>query len=95
MRGWSPFYQHTSSDKPRGCEECHRTGDSEEEWTRVRGVYGYGFGENMLESPDGSLVDPLQFLDAEGNQTTPFVHAGTGPLSEEVRAKALGVDLSK
>ena len=49
----------------------------------------------MLTSPDGTKVDPLQFLDAEGNQITPFVHAGTGPLSEEVRERALGVDLSK
>jgi hypothetical protein len=95
IRGWAPFYQHTATDQPRGCIDCHRSGDSDEEWARVKGVYGHGFGENLLATPDGTEVDPLQFLDEDGNQTTLFVHEGTGPLSPEVRERALGVDLSE
>jgi hypothetical protein len=89
--GWSPFFQHTSSRAPRSCDSCHRTDDSEEEWTRVRGVYGYGTGEYSIENLDGEPVDPLQFIDADGQATTSFVHEGTGPLSAEVRDRALGV----
>ncbi len=95
IRGWAPFYQHTATDQPRDCNTCHRTADTPEEWARVKGVYGYGTGEFMLEAPDGSEVDALQFLDASGNPNTLFVHEGSGPLSEEVRTRALGVDLSE
>ena len=91
--GWSPFYQHTASRTPRDCWECHRRDDSPEEWERVKGVYGYGTGEFMLPNPSGEPVDALQFLDADGNPTTKFVHEGTGPLDEEVRERALGVEL--
>ena len=95
IKGWSPFYQHTATDQPRACMECHRQNDSVTEWSRVKGVYGYGTGEFMLDKPGGGTVDALQFLDADGNATTRFVHEGTGPLSEEVRTRALGVNLSE
>jgi len=95
VRGWAPFFQHTSTDEPRDCNTCHRTADTPEEWARVKGVYGYGTGEFMLTAPDGTQVDALQFLDASGNPNTLFVHEGSGPLSEEVRNRALGVDLSE
>jgi hypothetical protein len=89
--GFAPFFQHTTSATSRDCTSCHRTGDSPEEWARVRGVYGFGTGEFMLENPDGDPVDSLQFLDAEGNQLTEWVHPNTGPLAAEIRDRALEV----
>ena len=93
--GFAPFFQHTTSRKPRSCDTCHRNDDSPEELTRVKGVYGYGTGEFMLDNPMGAPVDALQFLDADGNSITDWVHEGTGPLSPEVRERALGVILSE
>jgi hypothetical protein len=95
VTGWAPFYQHTSSRKPRDCMECHRQDGSVEEWDRVKGVYGYGTGEFMLAGPDGQAVDALQFIGEDGTQVTRFAHPGTGPLPEDMRERALGVDLSE
>ena len=92
--GWSPFFQHTTSATPRTCNSCHRVDDTPEEYARVRGVYGHGTGEFMLDNPNGDPVDALQFLDEDGNPTTLFVHEGTGPLDEDVRTRALDVNLS-
>jgi len=94
--GFAPFHQHTISAKGKSCDACHRTDDSKEELARVRGVYGHGTGEYMLPQPDGKkTVDSLQFLDDDGNQLTEWVHPGTGPLSAEVRERALSVILEK
>jgi hypothetical protein len=92
QKGFAPFFQHTTTANARGCADCHRTDDTPEEWARVRGVYGHGTGEFGLEDGEtGVIVDPLQFLDADGNQTTSFVHPGTGPLPEASRTRALSV----
>jgi hypothetical protein len=93
--GFAPFFQHTTSAKPRSCETCHLSEDTPEELHRVRGVYGFGTGEFMLPNPDGDPVDALQFLDKEGAPLTTWVHVGTGPLAPEVRARAIGVILSE
>ena len=93
--GFVPLFQHTTTDKPRACRSCHRENDSADEVSRVRGVYGYGTGVFLLPAADGSLVDGLQFLDAEGNQTTTWVHQGTGPVDPQVRERALSVRLDK
>ncbi len=93
ITGWSPFDQHTTSSRPRSCSTCHRKDESPEELERVRGVYGYGTGEFMLTNPEGPDIDALQFLDADGNQLTDFAHEGTGPLSSQVRERAIGVVL--
>ena len=93
--GWAPFFQHTSSRKPRGCISCHPSDDSAEEQERVKGVYGFGTGEFMLDTPDGGQVDALQFLHPDGAITTPFVHPGSGPLSMEVISRALAVEISE
>lgn len=93
--GFAPFFQHTTSTKPRNCQTCHRQEDTPEELARVRGVYGFGTGEFMLPNPEGELVDALRFLDDEGNPLTTWVHEGTGPLSQEVRDRAIGVILSE
>jgi len=93
--GFAPFFQHTSSAKPRACQTCHLSEDTPEELVRVRGVYGFGTGEFMLPNPGGDPVDALQFLDKEGSPLTTWVHEGTGPLSPEVRARAIGVILSE
>ena len=90
--GFSPFFQHTTTRSARGCDTCHRQNSSDDELTRVKGVYGYGTGEFLIEHPGGSM-DPLQFLDEEGNLTSAFVHRNTGPLSAERLEKALGVVL--
>jgi hypothetical protein len=91
--GFAPFFQHTTTDKPRSCDTCHRTDDSAEEVTRVRGVYGYGTGEFMLPNPDGEPVDSLQFLDADGNSLVEWIHEGTGPVNAEARERAMSVIL--
>jgi hypothetical protein len=93
--GFAPFFQHTSASKPRDCETCHQQESTPEELARVRGVYGYGTGEFMLPNPDGEPVDALKFLDEDGNPVTTWAHEGTGPLSAEVRARAIGVILSE
>ena len=36
-------------------------------------------------------MDPLQFLDADGNQTSAFAHPGTGPLDADTIERALSV----
>ncbi len=89
--GFVPFFQHTTSTVPRTCADCHRIDDSPEEMARIRGVYGFGSGEFMLPSPDGRLVDGLQFLDEMGQPTTTWVHPGTGPVVQEKLQKALDV----
>ena len=91
--GFAPFFQHTTTASPRACATCHRTSSSDEEYARVRGVYGYGTGEFMLEGANGELVDALQFLDADGEPMTAWHHVGTGPLSAEVRDRALAVEV--
>ncbi len=93
--GFAPFFQHTTSANARGCEDCHRRDESSEELARVRGVYGHGTGEYMLQGSQGEFVDALQFLDEDGNDTTIWHHAGTGAASEEVRGRALGVILNQ
>ncbi len=93
--GFAPFFQHTTSAKPRTCDTCHQAEDTPEERARVRGVYGYGTGEFMLPNPSGEPVDALRFLDDEGKALTTWSHEGTGPLSEEVRERAIGVILSE
>lgn len=89
--GFIPFFQHTTTRNPRACERCHRTADTPEEDARVRGVYGFGTGEFMLDAPDGSQIDGLQFLDPDGTPRTTWVHPGTGPVSSERIQKALEV----
>ncbi len=92
--GFAPFFQHTTTREPRGCEVCHRRDDSPEELTRVRGVYGFGTGEFMLDAPGGEPIDGLQFLDADGNMLTTWVHEGTGPVQPDPLQRALDVILN-
>jgi hypothetical protein len=91
--GFAPFFQHTTSKKPRSCDTCHQQSATPEELTRVKGVYGFGTGDFMQTHPNGEPVDVLRFLDDEGNPTTTWVHEGTGPLPEAMRNRALGVIL--
>jgi hypothetical protein len=91
--GFAPFVQHTTTSDAKQCDSCHRRDDSPQELTRVRGVYGFGTGEFLLEGHEGEIVDGLQFLDAEGNPLTSWTHPGSGPVSEAKRNNALGVIL--
>lgn len=91
--GFAPFFQHTTSRHARGCATCHRRDDSAEELERVRGVYGFGTGEFLLEAHDGRMIDGLRFLADDGTPTTTWVHPGTGPVPEARRDRALGVQL--
>ncbi len=91
--GFAPFFQHTTTRSPRTCDACHRQNVSPEEEIRVRGVYGFGTGEFMLDAPDGTQVDGLQFLDDQGNPTTTWAHLNTGPVTTERLARALAVIL--
>ncbi len=89
--GFVPFFQHTTSRTPRACEACHPKDTSAEELARVRGVFGFGTGEFLLDGPDGQVVDGLAFLAEDGTPTTDWVHAGTGPADADVIARALAV----
>ena len=80
--------------KNGSCDTCHRTEDTPEELSRVKGVYGFGTGEFMLDNPHGDPVDALKFLDEDGQPITDWVHSGTGPLAPEVRDRAIGVILT-
>ena len=91
--GFAPFFQHTTSAEPRTCDSCHRTEDTPEEHARVKGVYGFGTGEFLLDGADGTTLDPLQFLDEDGNPTSTFAHPETGPLAAEVIERALSVEV--
>jgi hypothetical protein len=95
--GFTPFFQHNvTKDRVRPCEACHRVDRSSEEETRIRGVYGHGTGEFMLTDPvDGSLVDGLQWLDADRNPITTWPHLGTGPLLPDVYDRAWNVVLDE
>jgi hypothetical protein len=91
--GFHTFFQHTVTASPPECLTCHRTDDSEAEWARVKGVYGYGTGEFMLENPDGDPVDALQMIDEDGNNLTEWVHQGHGPVPADARERALSVEV--
>lgn len=89
--GFLPFFQHTTTDRPRTCATCHRTDDSPEEWARIRGVFGYGTGQFMLDGPDGQQVDALQFKAENGMPITDWVYRGTGPVAADVEGRAMDV----
>lgn len=91
--GFAPLFQHTTSANAKTCDTCHRADDSPAELERVRGIYGHGTGDFLLQGADGEIVDGLQFLDADGNDLTTWHHPDTGPAPEAVRERALGVIL--
>jgi hypothetical protein len=93
--GFTPFFQHNTSRTARDCASCHRADASPEEETRIRGVYGHGTGEFILTGHDGTKVDGLQWLDADRNPLTTFMHDATGPLSTDVYDRAWSVILSE
>lgn len=91
--GLVSLFQHTTSKAGRSCEACHRRDTSPAELARLRGVYGYGTGDLLLTGSEGERVDGLRFLDQDGNPTTTWVHAGSGPVPPDRRARALDVVL--
>jgi hypothetical protein len=96
--GFHVFFQHTVARYPsqyRPCATCHPTTDSAEERQRVRGVYGFGTGEFLLEVPGGGTIDALQFLSDDGQPITDWVHEGTGPLPADRRDRAMSVFLDQ
>lgn len=93
--GFAPFFQHTTSSKPRGCDSCHRKDDSAQEMARIRGVYGYGTGEFQIPGADQVVMDPFQFLDGDGKQLSEWQQPGTGAVNEKAREAAIEVNLSE
>lgn len=91
--GFAPLYQHTASRAPRNCATCHPYDDSASEEERIRGVYGFGTGEFMLQAHDGTFVDGLQFLNPDGSQSTDWAHPGTGPVDPDRMDRAMNVIL--
>jgi hypothetical protein len=92
--GFAPFFQHTTSAKPRTCVDCHRNDDSPEELARIRGIYGFGTGEFLIPGAGGVEIDPFLFLNAEGEEISPWQQPGTGAVPSAQRDKALDVILS-
>lgn len=95
--GFAPFFQHTTAGvgNVRTCEDCHRRDASPEELARIRGVYGFGTGEFMLERAGGEAVDALKFLSEDGTSLMDWVHPNTGPVPTDRRDRAIGVILSE
>jgi len=93
--GFAPFFQHTTTAKPRTCDTCHRRDDSDAELRRVRGVFGQGTGEFMLQGSEGEIVDGLQYVDENGQPTTTWMHDGTGPVPTDAMAAAIAVILEE
>ncbi|MGH1345671.1 MAG: hypothetical protein ACRBN8_29170 [Nannocystales bacterium] len=93
--GFAPFFQHTTTAKPRTCDTCHRRDESDAELRRVRGVFGQGTGEFMLQGSEGELVDGLQYVDENGDPTTTWMHPGTGPVPTDAMAAAIAVILEE
>lgn len=91
--GFAPFFQHTTTAKPRTCDTCHRRDESDAEMRRVRGVFGQGTGEFMLQGSEGESVDGLQYVDEDGNPTTTWMHPNTGPVPSDAMAAAIAVIL--
>jgi hypothetical protein len=91
--GFAPLYQHTASRAPRNCGTCHPYDDTPSEEERIRGVYGFGTGEFMLQAHDGTFVDGLQFLNPDGSQSTDWAHPGTGPVDPDRMDRAMNVIL--
>lgn len=91
--GFAPFFQHTTTAKPRTCDTCHRRDESDAEMRRVRGVFGQGTGEFMLQGSEGESVDGLQYVDEDGNPTTTWMHPDTGPVPSDAMAAAIAVIL--
>ncbi len=89
--GFTPFFNHTTTKTPYTCTKCHMTADTDEERARIKGILGFGTGEFMLEGNDGQYVDGLQFLDADGNSITTWVHEGTGPFAKDRQAHMLSI----
>lgn len=89
--GFTPFFQHTTTATPYTCAKCHKTADTPEEDARIKGILGFGTGEFMIEGNDGQYVDGLQFLDAEGNSITTWVHEGTGPFGKDRQQHMLSI----
>ncbi len=96
--GFAPFFQHTTAaaGNVRTCDDCHRRDDSPEELARIRGVYGFGTGEFMLERAGGAEpVDALKFLSEDGESLMDWVHPGSGPVPADRRSRAIDVVLSE
>ncbi len=93
--GFHTFFQHTVTASPGPCSTCHRTEDTPEEWARVKGVYGHGTGEFMLEDPEGDPVDALQMIDDDGTLLTDWMHEGHGPVPTDARERALAVEVDE
>ena len=96
--GFHVFFQHTvtrTASAYRPCVTCHPSTDSASERERVRGVYGFGTGEFMLEVPGGGSIDALKFLEDDGTPNSDWVHDNSGPLPEARRDRAMNVFLDQ
>jgi len=88
--GWMPTFQHTTQRNGQTCQRCHPKTDGSNE-TMVRATYGFGNGVTVPELVDetGVPYDLSRMLDDEGNPISEFGHEGTGPVSPEVRQRAM------
>jgi len=88
--GWQPNHPHTTQYMAQPCTLCHLKEDGSNE-AAVKGVYGYGTGEFMLEDGEGNAYDLTQILDAEGEPMVDFAHEGTGPVPADKRERAMEI----
>ncbi len=60
----------------------------------LRETYGFGTGRFPITDGDGKTYDVSAFLDEAGQRIGDFPHPGTGPVSEEVRKRALSTPVT-
>ncbi len=88
--GWNPFHHHTVSRVPQNCDACHPSSETDNS-ARLRETFGFGNGRYIGTDGDGQTYDLTAFLDEDGQLISEFPHPNTGPLSEEVRRRALEI----
>jgi len=90
--GWMPTNQHTIQKSGQSCDRCHTKTDGSNE-ASVRATYGFGKGVTVPElvDDDGVPYDLSRMLDESGQPISEFGHHGTGPVSPEIRERAMQV----
>ena len=93
--GWNPFHHHTVSRVPQNCDTCHpvKPGAAEENQLRLSETYGFGNGRFLSEDGVGVVRDLSAFLNSQGELIGEFPHPETGPVPENIRQRALSIEV--
>jgi len=92
--GWMPTHQHTIRSRGQSCTRCHLNADGSNQ-AQVRATYGFGANVTvpLFTDDTGTPYDLSRMLADDGTPISEFAHADTGPVPEDVRNRAMAVDL--